>query len=270
MNTTLICYADHQMKTSQELCVTSAIEKGKINLYWTYDPELIQCDDGFYLRNQKILEEQQRGGGYGHWLWKPYMCLDALQRLHNGNDSEELQYLIYADSGIEFIASISPIIEQMQKTGQNIFLFGNGHTHLFWCKKKVLQSMLPNWAYMPQLQEEEQVQASVIVFKVCQESIDFVREWLAWCEIPGFIDNSDNVGLTNYYRDHRNDQAILTNLAILKGIQRHWWPVQYGKHTRGKYAADLYGQLFYHHRYRETDWENNKMSIQQFMLQPKN
>jgi len=267
-NVTLVCYADDNMKTSQQLCIRSAQEKAGIAYYQDYGPENIQADQGFYFRNMKTLEAEQRGGGKGFWLWKPYICYDVLQIL-NDNEHSQPQYLVYADSGIEFIGSIKPIIDEMEKTGQQIWLFGNNHTHMKWCKKKVLQSMLYNWFDIPNILEKEQVQASVIIFKVSDYTVDFARRWLAWSEIPGFIDDSDNIGISDYYREHRNDQSILTNLAIQDNIRLHWWPVQYGHVIRDRYPDD-YGQLFYHHRWREQDWSHNGHTIESFMSQPKN
>ena len=268
-NTVLICYADEQMKTSQQLCITSALVKGGIEKYAAYDPAWIQSDDGFYSRNETILEAQQRGGGYGWWLWKPYICHYMLHHMHSEKTVEGAQYVVYADAGVEFISSIQPIIDAMEKTGQHIFLFGNGHTHALWCKKKVVEAMIPNWFEMPKFAEIEQVQASIIIFRVSQTSVEFTRRWLAWSEIPGFIDDSENVGITKHFRDHRNDQAILTNLAIQANLQVHWWPTQYGHVLKQNYQ-DHYEQLFFHHRWRELDWVNNNVNINEFMALPKN
>lgn len=255
----LICYADHQMTTSQKLCVKSAKEKGGMLWAEDYNPDYIEADPDFADRNRNILDAQQRGGGSGFWLWKPYICEMA------SRCEEKETYIIYADAGVEFISSLDPIIDWMEKTGNEIFLFGNQHTHLMWCKKKVLEAMLPNWHSIPGLENEEQAQASVIIFKVSDFTRLFMRQWLAWCEIPGFIDDSDNIGITEHYRDHRNDQSILTNLAINWGIQRHWWPVQYGHIIRNKYPFDsFYGQLFFHHRWRESDWISNNVTIEEF------
>lgn len=263
--TLLITYADLQMVTSQALCHQSAREKSGITEEILFSPDHIEADTDFIDRNAATWYAQQRGGGYGHWLWKPYICEHQARHVEIGS------YIVYADAGVEFIGSVQPIIENMEKTGQEIFLFGNGHTHAMWCKKKVLQAMIPAWYEMPDFEHEEQVQASVIIFKVTPFTRLFMRTWLAWAEIPGFIDDSDNVGLTEHYRDHRNDQAILTNLAIEHGLPLHWWPVQYGHVLRGKYPGDnFYDQIFYHHRWRESDWERNNLTIEQFQSLPKN
>lgn len=265
-NTHLICYADEQMQTSQNLCMLSAKEKGGLQFMTGFGPDVLHADTEFYHRNKTILEAQQRGGGYGYWLFKPYICCMKALDLIDG------EYVVYADAGVEFINSIKPIIDKMEKTAQKIFLFGNGHRHVQWCKKRVLESMIPDWFNRPMI-EYEQVQASVIIFKVCDATRQFMREWLAWSEIPGFIDDSYDKGVPGTegaYGAHRNDQSILTNLAILWGVPVHWWPVQYGKHNRNNYPNDnFYDQLFYHHRYRESDWLKYDRFYAEFMTENK-
>jgi hypothetical protein len=261
----LISYADHNMLTSQELLTKSALEKSGIDVEISFSPDSIESDADFTDRNRAILYTQQRGGGYGFWLWKPYIC-ELCAR-----DEADGTYIIYADAGIEFIGSIDPIIQWMEENKQEIFLFGNQHTHAMWCKAKVLEAMIPKWYDRAGFEHEEQVQASVIIFKASPRTRRLMREWLAWSEIPGFIDDSENTGITDHYRDHRNDQSILTNLAIIHGIPRHWWPVQYGHVIRNRYTGDrFYDQVFYHHRWREQDWGSNNMTIEQFQSLPKN
>lgn len=268
MNRThLICYADHQMETSQRLCMRSAVEKAGIRYAHDYNPDFIQSDTDFVDRNARIWFAEQRGGGFGYWLFKPYICEYATRSTPTGD------YVIYADAGVEFINPLEPLIEKMERTKQEILLFGNGHPHVIWCKKKVLEAMVPEWYRIPDIITTEQVQASVIIFKISEFTKLFMRQWLAWSEIPGFIDDSDNVGapgVEEHYQDHRNDQSILTNLAINWGIPLHWWPVQYGHSLRPKYPYDAYPQLFYHHRFREEHWQQAGTTIEQFMALPKN
>lgn len=261
MTKKLICYADSNMKTSQRLCTLSAEKKGGVDYSIVADEDFI--DEHFSGLNAKILNEVQRGGGKGYWLFKPYLCEKAVRSSNDGD------IVIYADSGIEFIAPVDPIVSLMEHKGESIFLFGNGHEHAHWTKGDVLAHMLPgsNWDNLG-----EQVQASVIFFRVNDYTREFCRRWLAWSQIPGFIDDSPSK-IPNHpqFKDHRNDQSILTCLAIQDKLKLHWWPVQYGHYIKDKYPRDVwYRQSFYHHRYRESDWEKCGLTIKQFMQQYKN
>jgi hypothetical protein len=262
VKTTLVCYADSNMITSQRLCVKSGKEKAGIDYAQAFTP--FDFDPWFYKFNKEILEAPQRGGGTGFWLFKPYFVEQAVRNAKDG------EYIIYADSGIEFITkSFHLILLRMETSRQPIFLFGNNHQHLAWCKREVARQMLGN-ADLQGYLSREQVQASVIIIKVNAYTRDFCKRWLAWAQVPGMIDDTLREDqLQGVFSAHRNDQSILTNLAIQDKIPLHWWPTQYGHCIKSKYPTDIYPQLFYHHRYRESDWKNNGLSIEAFMQQDK-
>lgn len=260
MRTRLITYADKNMRTSQYVCYKSALEKGGIPAFVDYGPK--DMNEWFKYFNSEIVSATQRGGGTGFWIFKPYFCTRAAL------DYQEGDIIIYADAGVEFIAPVQPIIDRMNAEGLDIFLFGNDHMHTLWTKGSVLDHMLPYWS-----DQSEQVQASAIFFRVNGYTRRFMRRWLAWSQIPGFIDDSPSVFTgkdRKGFREHRNDQSILTCLALQDDIPLHWWPVQYGHYIKHKYPNDKYPQLFYHHRYREDDWQRLNITPDQFMSQPKN
>jgi hypothetical protein len=198
-------------------------------------------DGYFWGRYKNILTSRQRGGGYGFWLWKPYIVERFIREIPEGH------ILIYCDSGIEWIDSVGHLIRAMGK--DDFLFFSNNHNHLDWCKKEVVTAMLGMVAH-----ERKQVQASVMLFRVNKHTRNFCSEWLAWSCIPGFIDDSfTKIKQIPTFREHRNDQSILTNLQIKYDIPLHWWPTQYGHFIRNLYT-DKYPQIFYHHRLRDSDW----------------
>lgn len=264
MKVLLINYADDQMLTSQHICSVSGLKKGGITEVRQFSPA--QIDEGFFNRNEEILTGECRGGGTGFWLWKPYIC-ELILREEAGN----YDYIVYADSGVEFIASLQPIFDIMEKSGEQIFLFGNNHKHIHWCRKEIIQHM---WGIGPEdvylNAHFEQVQASVIIFKPTAFAHAVARAWLAWSQVPGFITDETTHPQIVDFKGHRNDQSILTNIALQCRLKFHWWPAQYGFHVRNNYPdTDRYGQLFYHHRYRQHDWAKNGLTPEQFMNQPK-
>jgi hypothetical protein len=112
-----------------------------------------------------------------------------------------------------------------------------------------------------------------MLFKVNEYTRDFCSRWLAWSCIPGFIDDTFNVHLQQpEYREHRNDQSIITNLAIEDGISLHHWPAQYWQGKKVDFPGDNYPQMFYHHRRRNVEWmkeigpgQNKEQAIEKFM-----
>lgn len=244
----LITYTDDNMTRSADLCRLSSL-KYRVDEAHIYGP--LDIDDFTYSINDVLRAE--RGSGY--WMWKPYVVLSAMRHMQDGD------ILIYADAGVEFVAPVQEIIDRMD---EDIFFFTNGWPHVEWCKVDCIEAILPHntvfkgfsdcWKY-ENAKTIKQVQASVIFFRVNQETRDFVKEWLLWCQMPGFIDDSPSK-LPNYptFAEHRHDQAILTCLAIKHGYTiDHWWPTQYSMHLP-RSERDSYPVIFNHHRKRNWEW----------------
>jgi len=145
------------------------------------------------------------------YIWKPYLIWETIISLPK-ND-----ILIYADAGQIFTDSIFPLFDDMD---QDIMLFHNPWKHVEWCKGDVyyaINGMVNN--------ERKQVQASLIIFKVTPSVIDLVKEWMLWCMMPGFCDNSPSK-MPNFptFQEHRYDQAVLTCLQIKYGYRLHEIP----------------------------------------------
>lgn len=237
----LVTFATENMSQSMELCVQSAYKHG-VDVCWPQNQNTISSE--FRELNKQILESK-RGAGY--WLWKPYHIYKAMLLC------EENDILIWADAGVEFVANVNQIISRMD---EDIFFFTNGFPHVEWCKGDVMQYVLPKdyygkyeWDFY---KESKQVQASVIFFRVNQKTKDFVKEWLLYCQMPGFIDDSPSK-LPNYpaFAEHRHDQAVLTCLQIKHGYKLHFWPTNYSEHIRHTaQPGDTYPTMFNHHRKR--------------------
>lgn len=245
----LVNFADEKMTRSQMLCTDSAYTQG-VDQVFQYSPT--HMDAHFCQFNEKIVKAE-RGAGY--WLWKPYFINRAIGHCQDGD------ILIYSDSGVEWISPVFNIIDAMD---QDIFLFSNGHQHVHWCKMDVLEAINRldiqqtdcGTFYGEDYQKFQQVQASVIFFKVNQKTRDFVKEWLLWCQMPGFIDDSPSK-LSNHpeFAEHRHDQAILTCLQIKYNFKLHWWADNlWYESQRGRWPEDKYPSMFRHHRRRNEQY----------------
>jgi hypothetical protein len=247
----LVTYADLNMNISQSLCVSSALKNG--------------VDDAVAMTPDNVSEEfkqfnpvfyAERGSGY--WIWKPYAIYKTILNLNEGD------ILIYSDAGVEFVAPVQEIINRMD---EDIFFFTNGFPHVEWCKGDVSNAINKYMIAYGDNDDDftwvdgkcycynfKQVQASVIFFKVNQKTRDFVKEWLLYSQMPGFIDDSPSVA-PNYptFAEHRHDQAILTCLQIKYGYKLHWWPTQYSNHLP-RIQEDSYPVIFNHHRKRNNEW----------------
>ena len=234
-----ITYASENMMQSARLCSSSAIKHGADESR-IFMPDSYPENNSFNIFNWDILKSE-RGNGY--WLWKPYFILLMLEGL------QEDDIVVYSDAGVEFINDLSHI--QMD---EDIFFFGNNYNHVEWCKADVIHNISYHYD-----NDKHQVQASVILFKNTQKVRDFVKEWLLWCQMPGFIDDSPSK-LSNAatFKEHRHDQAILTCLQIKHGYKLHYWPASYNNglfdYPRLPEYKDSYPILFNHHRKRNNEW----------------
>jgi hypothetical protein len=285
MTTHLCTFSDESMSRARDLCVRSAITKGgigpnEIHGYNQWDIRVLAHNHPQLFANEK---------GHGYWSWKPYL-IDRLTGLggfvHGVNDGD---VIIYSDAGIEFVNNVNHIIDRMghEKPQDNIWLFGNNWEHAHWCKRDVVDAILPLDHAMKVFAKPpgaggtwrgnaiavdngsfawenfgKQVQASVIVFRVSDYARQFVAEWLKWCLFEGgrLIDDSPSRAPNHpEFQEHRHDQAILTTMAYREGINLHYWPATYndGAFSYEKlpeYAGDDYPVLFHHHRRRDHEW----------------
>lgn len=236
---TLVSYADHRMTRSRQNL--------SVSFRRTHPGgPILERDSGYlmdelssdYLRHHDIFTES-RGAGY--WLWKPFIIYDALLK-----SVKEGDHLLYCDAGITILSSVQPLID----FGEGILLFHNEWRHIDWCKMDVMNAITPGWAN--EHRPDQQVQASAILIKRSQRTMQFVRDWLTWSLVPRFItDAPSRVPNLPGFREHRHDQAILTCLAIYHGINRHWCPFDWNKDNRAKYPGDAHlPVIFEHHRRR--------------------
>lgn len=224
--TRLITYADENMTRSGELCAASALNHN-VHQSHCYGPADLP---------KTMVKPGVRGAGC-FWLFKPYLIDREIRKMKDGD------FLVYADAGVEIVNNINYITERTA----DVFLFGNMYPHFDWCKFLVLDAMLPDWK---QFASPNQVQASVILIRVNLRSKQIISDWLKWCKRPGMIDDTGEA-----VKEHRHDQAILTNIAMMEGIDLHWWPATYGQNVypKGEYQ-DNYPVLFSHHRRRNNEW----------------
>ncbi len=234
-----VVYADDNMRKSQKVCAESMKRAGISDIH-LHTPMTLGDD---FTRMTRYILKEDRGAGY--WIWKPYVIDLTMSLFYSVKDGD---YIVYADAGVEFVAPINHIISRME---QDIFFFTNGFPHVEWCKGDVLRAICGDIG-----RDKLQVQASVIVIRVSPETRRFIREWLLWCLMPGFIDDSPSVS-PNYptFAEHRHDQAVLTCLQIKYGYRLHFWPTNYSEHIRHTaQPGDDYPTLFNHHRKRDNEW----------------
>lgn len=213
-----INYADSKYRKTQRFNSTSAVHKGGADRVISYAPKDI--DSIFWNKNEKILK-RKRGNGY--WLWKPYFIGKALE------DLEENDYLVYLDSGAFYINNVKYLIEKMEEDCQYIMAFELPFKESWYTKRDIFLYMDCDEA---QYTETNQRMATMIILKKTEMSVQFVDEWLYYCQQEEIITDAHNhMGKNNYrgFIDNRHDQSIFSVLSKKHRIRAYRDPSQFGR-----------------------------------------
>ncbi|WP_051212882.1 hypothetical protein [Butyrivibrio fibrisolvens] len=247
---TCISYGDKKYCGAAKLNLESARDHGADNTI-LYGPEDLPL--GFKLRNWRIYYGRTgrrfKRKGAGYWVWKPYIINETLKALNEGD------ILIYSDGASVYVGDIANIIETMDQEKLNIMIFSLGlQIERQYTKRDAFVLMD---ADTPEYTDSRQRIATYVIFRKCQESSEFVNEWLNYSlDYRIITDEKNKTGKDNYpeFVDHRNDQSILSLLAKKRGIREYRDPSQYGN-NESEWPTDIiershYPQIWYSTR----DW----------------
>lgn len=239
----LCCFSDSRMTISQQKLVASAKRFGIESCHVWRETDL---PDWFIDNNKEVFANEF---GYGFYIWKSFIIWQTMKKLNQGD------ILLYCDSGITLVDSVQPVIDSM--SNNDIFLMGNGWPMRDWTKMDILHTIYPmvDW-YADKAALFQQVQASCMLFRVSDFSKAFVKQWLLYCQFPGFCDNSpSHIPNVPTFRENRWDQAVLGVLQLSWGIQLHWYACTTGYHLQQHYPKDRYRVFMDHHRRRNEEWK---------------
>lgn len=219
----VISYATDKFRQSQEKLRFESLKMGADRVI-DYSPK--DMDDEFVSKNIKILSNYR---GAGLWLWKPYFILKTLQEVEYGDK------ILYCDSGMYPIRNLENLFD-LTSEERSIVLF---QVH----EKKIIDWTHSNCLSIvgcePKYYEMEQVCGAPQLYTKTEDSVNFVKEILSYCEIYEAI---NDFGLPN----HRHDQSILSILAAKNNIEIFRDPSQWGnQHPR---TNSKYPQIFNLHR----------------------
>jgi len=220
----LVNYANAEFYSDQKRAGKAALKQG-IDGVFLYSDKMIK-QTSFYKKNKKTLDTP-KGGGL--WLWKPYVILEAMKQIKEGD------FLIYADSAAEMINPVDDLIPICQEQG-GIMLFTNTLTNKVWAKRDCFIWMKCD---SKKYWDSPQAMGGFQVYIKNKNSMKFVREFLKFCEMPDMLTDQlagwpNKCGLPDLpgFRAGRNDQPILTNLAVKYNLKLFRDPSQNGNHLK--------------------------------------
>jgi len=216
--TYLVSFATKDFEPSRRRMEQSALKFGiyKFHSYTTFD-----LKKTFYFYKRKEIFRYKRG--FGLWLWKPYIILKSLEKLNDGD------ILLYVDAGCEFINDPSSLISLARNNASGIVAFDcRPLQNKQFVKRKTFINMDCDNHYH---WDNHHVIATVILFKKCQKTILFVKEWLRECEVVSSLlpeikePNDDNF---SDFIAHREDQSILSLLVSKYNLETYRNPSKWG------------------------------------------
>lgn len=204
------------------LRLNASAERQGITDIRSIDWEQFKTGD-FYRNNKAILD---RPTGMGYWLWKPYIILEALNSVRDGD------IVIYADSGLEIIAPLDPLLG-ICRNGNPIMLFGNGDfPNSMWTKRDCFILMDCD---REEVWRSPQCDAAFGLFQRSETTLRFVREWLEYCRDARILTDDANTGGRRNLPDfiaHRRDQSVLSLMACKYRLPLFRMPTQFGNHYK--------------------------------------
>ena len=172
-----------------------------------YTEENLKSDFEFWEKHSNFIENNPRG--YGYWLWKPYVIKKTMEKLKNGD------ILLYLDCGCEIDITQKEKIHDYLQLPKNELIIACGPNGYYaeknWQKMDLLVKMdMVNDGFMNSPHRE----AGMIMFLVCNRTIDFVNQWYELaCDYHNIDDSPSERPNDGSFVEHRHDQSIFSLLT---------------------------------------------------------
>jgi hypothetical protein len=197
--------AGDKYKALQQKQVEIIKTKG-ISSHFLYTEEWMK-DQPFYHKHEDIFKVPE---GAGCWLWKPYILLDALDRVSYGD------IILYMDVGDVPRGCLVDKINRLIKGTGYVICGGKGHNKNYVRGDVFYKLGDKNKSFA----RVKSIEASFMAWVRNTDNIDIIRKWLDCCTDKEMILNVENKYLPNDYkfRRHSYDQGILSVLACIWGL----------------------------------------------------
>ena len=198
----------NKYSTSFDRIAKEAADLGIFENIWVWNEN--DLDISFRTKHNEFLQTSAKG--YGYWIWKPQVILQALKKIPEGD------ILIYADIGCSFNKNgILRIFEYESLARESSCgIMGFQLTQL----EKKFNKMSTVYEVFGEKNEKIlntlQLLATCVVIHNVEAAVNFVQEWADLCVRNQYmyVDDSPSI-LPNLpeFEDHRHDQSIFSLLA---------------------------------------------------------
>jgi len=238
MKKILVSYANEQYLKSQTILTDTAVKIGNVDDAIPYTDSWLKTTE--YYEFHKHILDQPRGCGF--WIWKPYIILEAMKSLEDGD------IVLYSDAGVSVINDLTPLFNLAAKKGVVVFKIGGGHQNKTWTKRDCfILTDCDEQKYWDSIQTT----GSYHLWVKNEKNIQFITEYQHLLCDENIVTDKPNVcGKENFpeFKDHRHDQSVLSLMSIKYELERFRDPSQYGVYEKNIFTNSEYEQLFNHHR----------------------
>jgi hypothetical protein len=170
--------------------------------------------------------------GFGYWVWKPQVILQALGGMNEGDllhysdvgchlnrhgKSRLIEYFLETEKSIHGLIAFQgkPPEPPLPYDGRTLFDYPNYK----WCKGDLIDYL--SMRGRQDILEQQMIGAGNIFIRKCNSSIAIITEWLnIMKESFSLLDDSPSVS-SNFigFIEHRHDQAIFSLICAREGVQ---------------------------------------------------
>lgn len=185
----------------------------------------------FWEREKDFIRSHPRG--YGYWIWKPFLVLDTLERMNDGD------ILFYGDAGCELnIRGKSRMMEYIEMTKERDTLFFQITRPEFkWTKADSVMSV--GLSMDSPILQSNQIESNAFFLKKTEVVLNLIREVK---EIANKVHHhyvtDDRSLMPNHpeFVEHRHDQSLLSLLVKKGGF--YYLPSEYQRRGERYFAPD--------------------------------
>lgn len=252
MTISIVTFADRRFWRAHQRFRAQAAEMGVFDQVFVYTEK--DLDPAFRNKFAGLLRSDVRG--FGYWVWKPQVIVQALRNIQIGD------HLIYLDTGSHLnphgINRLKDYVSEASRSATGILGFQLHFPEKSFTKADLLDhfSFLDN----AEVLDSGQIQAGAIVIQKRASSLTFFSEWLSfYSENIELVDDSPSkIPNDDSFVEHRHDQAVFSLLAKRHGVSLRTAREQF------PYAADvqwvdLHEEPFHHRR----DIQSSRAQLEQ-------
>ena len=224
-----ISFGNGKFKNQLDRICSEAKETGWFDDVIASTPSKIK---DFIDKHKDFINNNPRG--FGYWIWKPYILLNQLMYMDNGD------YLFYTDAGSRILPHRKDKLnEYLHKLHKQPILIngegnaegdgGGGYTQQKFVKLSLLKEF--NLENNKKFLNSSHSESGMIAIRKCKESIDIIKLWLELITKNNYLFTNDDLGNDKQldgFIEHRHDQSILNILFYLNNYKALWFEECYG------------------------------------------